>query len=321
MSTSTSNIRDKIIESIKHFSEIKQLEIEDKVIQNELEKISEQEEKFRDFAKDYDQRLSNHADDLITFAECCEEDNISSDELLVSLKKLSDAKLNKSKSELIFQLENVKNCLNGIINEITNYDDKITKEQTDLNNEINKLDKNTNEAILFAKGSVFLVGVAAIAAVPFTAGASLAILPVKLIVTISSSLIVHGAATAVVSTIAAGTTTIQSKILNSKLKGIREQISRLLQEIQKSIQDINTIISHCDSHFEEQIAEIEEVEKIVDIFKKLDDRNGRQLIKPIARTISTRARKNSESYSVDMRQVLKRDSGFYDCYVCEEFED
>ncbi|CAG8501471.1 1765_t:CDS:2 [Rhizophagus irregularis] len=265
MSTSTSNIRDKIIESIKHFSEIKQLEIEDKVIQNELEKISEQEEKFRDFAKDYDQRLSNHADDLITFAECCEEDNISSDELLVSLKKLSDAKLNKS--------------------------------------------------------SVFLVGVAAIAAVPFTAGASLAILPVKLIVTISSSLIVHGAATAVVSTIAAGTTTIQSKILNSKLKGIREQISRLLQEIQKSIQDINTIISHCDSHFEEQIAEIEEVEKIVDIFKKLDDRNGRQLIKPIARTISTRARKNSESYSVDMRQVLKRDSGFYDCYVCEEFED
>ncbi|PKC10494.1 hypothetical protein RhiirA5_355424, partial [Rhizophagus irregularis] len=308
MSTSTSNIRDKIIESIKHFSEIKQLEIEDKVIQNELEKISEQEEKFRDFAKDYDQRLSNHADDLITFAECCEEDNISSDELLVSLKKLSDAKLNKSKSELIFQLENVKNCLNGIINEITNYDDKITKEQTDLNNEINKLDKNTNEAILFAKGSVFLVGVAAIAAVPFTAGASLAILPVKLIVTISSSLIVHGAATAVVSTIAAGTTTIQSKILNSKLKGIREQISRLLQEIQKSIQDINTIISHCDSHFEEQIAEIEEVEKIVDIFKKLDDRNGRQLIKPIARTISTRARKNSESYSVDMRQVLKRDS-------------
>lgn len=321
MSTSTSNIRDKIIESIKHFSEIKQLEIEDKVIQNELEKISEQEEKFRDFAKDYDQRLSNHADDLITFAECCEEDNISSDELLVSLKKLSDAKLNKSKSELIIQLENVKNCLNGIINEITNYDDKITKEQTDLNNEINKLDKNTNEAILFAKGSVFLVGVAAIAAVPFTAGASLAILPVKLIVTISSSLIVHGAATAVVSTIAAGTTTIQSKILNSKLKGIREQISRLLQEIQKSIQDINTIISHCDSHFEEQIAEIEEVEKIVDIFKKLDDRNGRQLIKPIARTISTRARKNSESYSVDMRQVLKRDSGFYDCYVCEEFED
>ncbi|CAB4440759.1 unnamed protein product [Rhizophagus irregularis] len=321
MSTSTSNIRDKIIESIKHFSEIKQLEIEDKVIQNELEKISEQEEKFRDFAKDYDQRLSNHADDLITFAECCEEDNISSDELLVSLKKLSDAKLNKSKSELIIQLENVKNCLNGIINEITNYDDKITKEQTDLNNEINKLDKNTNEAILFAKGSVFLVGVAAIAAVPFTAGASLAILPVKLIVTISSSLVVHGAATAVVSTIAAGTTTIQSKILNSKLKGIREQISRLLQEIQKSIQDINTIISHCDSHFEEQIAEIEEVEKIVDIFKKLDDRNGRQLIKPIARTISTRARKNSESYSVDMRQVLKRDSGFYDCYVCEEFED
>ncbi|RGB36852.1 hypothetical protein C1646_741510 [Rhizophagus diaphanus] len=321
MSTSTSNIRDKIIESIKHFSEIKQLEIEDKVIQKELEKISEQEEKFRDFAKDYDQRLSNHADDLITFAECCEEDNISSDELLISLKKLSDAKLNKSKSELIIQLENVKNCLNGIINGITNYDDKITKEQTGLNNEINKLDKNTNEAILFAKGSVFLVGVAAIAAVPFTAGASLAILPAKLIVTISSSLIVHGAATAIVSTIAAGTTTIQSQLLNSKLKGIREQISRLLQEIQKSIQDINTIISHCESHFEEQIAEIEEVEKIVDIFKKLDDRNGRQLIKPIARTISTRARKNSESYSVDMRQVLKRDSGFYDCYVCEEFED
>jgi hypothetical protein len=193
MSVSTSNIRDKIIESIKHFSEIKQLEVEDKFIQDKLGQISEQEEKFRNFAKDYDQRLSSHADDLITFAECCEEDNISSDELLVSLKKLSDAKLNKSKSELINQLQDVKNCLNDIVNEIIDYDDKITKEQTGLNNEINKLDNHTNEAILFAKGSVFLVGVAAIAAVPFTAGASLALIfPAKVIVTISSSFIVHG---------------------------------------------------------------------------------------------------------------------------------
>ncbi|GBB84602.1 hypothetical protein RclHR1_11180003 [Rhizophagus clarus] len=322
MTTSTINIRDKIIQSINHFSEIKQFEVEDKYIQEKLEKISEQEENFRNFAKDYDQRLSSHADDLITFAECCEEDNISSDELLVSLKKLSDAKLNTSKSELINQLENVKSCLNKIINEVIDYDDKITKEQTGLNNEINKLDNHTNEAILFAKGSVFLVGVAAIAAVPFTAGTSLALLlPAKIIVTISSNLIIHGAATAVVSTIAAGTSTIQSKFLNNKLNDIKERISQLLQEMQKSIEDINIIISHCESHFEEQISEIEEVEKIVDIFKKLDDRNGRQLIKPIARTISTRARKNSESYSVDMRRVLKRDSGFYDCYICEDFED
>uniref|UniRef100_A0A1D1Z342 Protein CIP2A n=1 Tax=Anthurium amnicola TaxID=1678845 RepID=A0A1D1Z342_9ARAE len=318
MSISTSDIRDKIIESIRHFSEINQLEVKDDFIQNKLGQIFNQEEKFRKFADDYDQRLSTHADDLITFAEFCEEDNISSDELLASLKKLSDAKLNKSKSELINQLEDIKKYLEEIINEIIDYDEKIANKQTDFNNKINRVDKNTNEAISFAKGSVFIVGIAAIASAPFTAGVSLALLPAKLIVAVSTNLIVHGAATAVVSSVVAGVSSIQSKKLNYDLQGVREQISRLLQELQKGLEDINTIIAHCDSHFEEQISEIEEVEKIVDIFKKLDDRNGRQLIKPIARSISSRARKNSESYGMNMRQVLKRDSGYFDLYVCAD---
>ncbi|RIA90980.1 hypothetical protein C1645_768597 [Glomus cerebriforme] len=308
MTTSTSNIRDKIIKSIIHFSEIKQFKVDDKFIQKKLVQISEQESKFRNFAGDYDLKLSTHADDLITFAESCEEDNISSDELLDSLKRLSNAKLNMSKSDLVNQLESIKDCLDGVINEIIEYNESINKNQTGLNHEINKVDNHKDEAISFAKGSVFIVGAAAIAAVPFTSGASLALLPAKIFVTLTSNLIVHGAATAVVSTVVAGVSSIHSKILNCQLKSVREQISQFLQRIQKVLEDINEIITYCESHFEEQIAEVEEVEKIVDIFKKLDDRNGRQLIKPIARSISSRARKNSESYSVDMRQALKRDS-------------
>jgi hypothetical protein len=63
--------------------------------------------------------------------------------------------------------------------------------------------------------------------------------------------------------------------------------------MQDRLEDINAIIPHFESHFEKQSSEIEEVEEIVDIIKKFDDK----LFKPIARTTSNRVRKNSEVYN------------------------
>ena len=74
--------------------------------------------------------------------------------------------------------------------------------------------------------------------------------------------------------------------------------------MQTGLFNINEIISDCESHWEKQIVEIE------DIIKKLRH-NDRPLAKFIAKTISARAKKilaRSESYGVDMRQALNRDS-------------
>ena len=114
----------------------------------------------------------------------------------------------------------------------------------------------------------------------------------------------HSAATATVSTVVAGGSLFVGGVLNYGLKGVREQFSQFLQEMQTGLFNINEIITLCESHWEKQIVEIE------DIIKKLE-RNDKRLIKPIARSISAKAKKigeSSESYSVNMRQALNRDS-------------
>ena len=76
--------------------------------------------------------------------------------------------------------------------------------------------------------------------------------------------------------------------------------------MRRGIENINIIITHCESYWERQIIEIG------NIINKLEqnDRNGRRMINPIARTISTRAkeiRNDSNNYSVLMREVVNAD--------------
>ncbi|RIA88690.1 hypothetical protein C1645_825977 [Glomus cerebriforme] len=117
----------------------------------------------------------------------------------------------------------------------------------------------------------------------------------------------HSTATATVSTAVAGGSFVASGILNYELKGVRVQFSQFLREMQELLENINNNISCFEIYWENQIVEIE------DIIKKLEhnDKNGRRLVKTLARTISAKAKKiriDSESYSVNMRQALNKDS-------------
>ena len=103
--------------------------------------------------------MNAHADDLILFVKSCEEDNFNGDELLKSLRNF---KINENKSELLNQIKSIKDSLNEIVNEITDYNKNITKGETEFTGKINKVDKDTNEAVSLAKVGVMIVGIGTI---------------------------------------------------------------------------------------------------------------------------------------------------------------
>ncbi|RIA88688.1 hypothetical protein C1645_877215 [Glomus cerebriforme] len=297
----------KMAQSIKHFSEIQKIKINDNdFIQEKVRQISDQRVKFRKFVEDsinHSLRMCTHADDLIIFAEHCEDDDISSEELLERLRTLlSNARQYKIKAELLKNVLNrVRVSLDVIVEEITKYN--FNPERTDTT-----ADKVTDEALSYAKGGLLTAGIgtmAAIAAAPFTAGTSLAVIPIaEAIVGLGALTILGGAATTTVSTVVAGGSSVVSGVQHYNLK--REQFSRFL-EMQKGLEKINEIITDFESHWGKQIVEIE------DIIEKLNPsyRDGRRLVRTLARTISAKAKKiriDSESYSVNIRQALNRNS-------------
>ena len=102
---------------------------------------------------------------------------------------LSDSKeCEKNAESLTNQLRTVKDALNNIIEEITEYNEKITRERNDLNNEIELVREKEDSAKNFMIGGLIAAGVGigtlaaatiAIAAVPVTGGASLVALAVS----------------------------------------------------------------------------------------------------------------------------------------------
>jgi hypothetical protein len=175
-------LRTEVIQSLKYFSKICRIRVEDnEFIQQKIDQISDQRVEFRNFAeKSIPQslRMCGYAEDLIAFAECCEDDGISEEDLLESLTQLlSDIKLYKSEAtSLKKQLERVKNSLGGISEEIFNYNAEITRKREYLSNRIDETNKETKGAWSRAKGGYIVTGVGAVIAavsIPLTGGASL----------------------------------------------------------------------------------------------------------------------------------------------------
>jgi hypothetical protein len=175
-------LQNKMVQSIKHFSEISKIKVEDNnFIQEKISEISDQRVEFRKFAEEsitHNLKMCTHADDLIVFAGCCEDDNINEEDLLELLRSLlKDSKSYSSKAKLLKnQLKRIKISLDGIANQVYEYDDEITKKRKDLPNKIDKADKIKDGAVSFLKGGFMAAGIGTIAAVlaaPFTGGASL----------------------------------------------------------------------------------------------------------------------------------------------------
>ncbi|RGB30513.1 hypothetical protein C1646_290413 [Rhizophagus diaphanus] len=180
-------LQNNMVQSIKNFSQICKLKVKDNsFIQNKINQISDQRVEFRKFAEEsitHNLKMSTHADDLIVFAECCEDDGIDKDDLLELLRPLlSDSKLYRAKAKLLKnQLKRISISLKKIVGEIAKYDEEITEKRGNLPKKIDEADKLTDDAISYAKGGCVVAGVGTIAAVvaaPFTAGASLTVVPV-----------------------------------------------------------------------------------------------------------------------------------------------
>lgn len=180
-------LQNNMVQSIKYFSQICKLKVKDNsFIQNKINQISDQRVEFRKFAEEsitHNLKMSTHADDLIVFAECCEDDGIDKDDLLEILRPLlSDSKLYRTKAKLLKnKLKRISITLDEIVSGIVEYDEEITEKRGNLPNKIDKADKVTDGALSYAKGGCIVAGVgtiAAVAAVPFTAGASLAAVPI-----------------------------------------------------------------------------------------------------------------------------------------------
>ncbi|GBB99277.1 hypothetical protein RclHR1_03470012 [Rhizophagus clarus] len=295
-----------IIKSVEQFSFISKLKIKNNnFIQEKIEQISHQRVEFRKFAEEsisQSLKMCSYAKDLIAYFG----DNYNKDELLESLKPLlNDINLYELEATLLKkQLKEVKDNLNEISKEIFKYDVEITEKREKLSETIIKTNKLTDDAWSWTKGGFIAAGIGsivAVAAAPFTAGASLAAVPIaEAVIGIGGLTFITGTATATFSTAVAGTSAIASGILNYQLKSVREEFSKYIQEMQNALGNISVIISHCESHWEKQIIEIKY------IIEKLEG-NDQQITKPNSKSILARAGSlltSSERYSVVVRQAV-----------------
>ncbi|CAG8440634.1 3399_t:CDS:2 [Funneliformis mosseae] len=92
-----------IIESVAHFSWLRQFQVEDNFIKEKIDQISTQRTAFRAFSESSIKQsyvISSLADDLIVFSDNCQDTTIGTDDLLDYLRELlNEANINKEKSE------------------------------------------------------------------------------------------------------------------------------------------------------------------------------------------------------------------------------
>ncbi|CAG8745807.1 12436_t:CDS:2, partial [Funneliformis caledonium] len=254
-----------------YFSEIRQFKVED----------------FAEQSITHSLVMRNHASDLITFAESCEDNSVSDVELVDLLRIcLDQAKLNKKEAtSLKDQLVRIKTRLGLVVKEIVEQNDKIMEEQENLSKNISQANKVKEGAISVSKRSVIAAGLGgfAITAAPFTGGASL--LP---------------AATATVSTTVAGVSSILSAFLNSLIK-----FNNTLPEMKNCLDNIVMTLSQYETYWASQIS------YIGDIINKLKrSKDGRRMVRTIGRTISDKAKtihRDSNDYSVVMQVAVNAD--------------
>ncbi|CAI2165052.1 6355_t:CDS:2 [Funneliformis geosporum] len=302
-------LQNKMVQTFKCFSEIQQFKaVGNEFMEKKLIIISEERSKFRDFAEQsikHSLVMRNHSSDLITFAECCEDESVNDFELLELLRSsLECSKLNKEKTiSLKEQLEGIGTRLGLVSNEILIHNENLMEEQENLSKKISEADKVTDNAMSVSKSSAMAAGVgivAAVAAAPFTGGASLAVPVAEAIVWIGMTTILGSAVAATVSTTVAGVSSIRSTFLNSNY-----HLKNTLPEMKKNLDNIIEMISRYESYWESQITEIDDIIEKMERYK-----NGRQMVKTISRAISDKAKaihKDSNDYSVCLRKAVNAD--------------
>ncbi len=126
--------------------------------------------------------------------------------------------------------------------------------------------------------------------------------------------IVEGIIILIISGTTAGISNARSIRLSYQLESVREQISIHLRAMEEGLNNITTNIAYFENHWTEQY------ELISDIIKKLEPcaRDGRKLIKPLARAMASKAKKiieKSKTYSKDMQLIVNANVSI----ICNKF--
>ncbi|RHZ54730.1 hypothetical protein Glove_423g45 [Diversispora epigaea] len=131
---------------IASFLTIRQVQVNDKIISSQIQKINDQHAKFITFCRDtksLSNALVNYSNDILSTVKVIEEKNFKGEDLVDFLNSLlSAARENKTKSENYeSQINQIQNNLEGIIEELFKYRDEISKD-------IKNIESDTKEKLL-----------------------------------------------------------------------------------------------------------------------------------------------------------------------------
>ncbi|CAG8828157.1 6303_t:CDS:1, partial [Racocetra persica] len=168
---------------IKRFSNCRKLQIiKNDEISKVLEEINRQRLNFRDFASEsvkQSSKLARFAEEVVIFAECCNDVGFSKEDLLGLLRlRLSDARKNKENSEILqLKIRHIRDDLTDVTDKLVQYATDIKQCHRNIGSDTGKElseKEATHEkynASSRANFAIAIIGVlTALAASPFTGG-------------------------------------------------------------------------------------------------------------------------------------------------------
>ncbi|RHZ54802.1 hypothetical protein Glove_423g37 [Diversispora epigaea] len=281
---------------IASFLTIRQVQVNDKIISSQIQKINDQYDKFITFCDDtksLSNALVNYSNDILSAVEVIEEKNFKREDLVDFLNSLlSAARENKTKSENYeSQIKQIQDNLEGIIEELFKYRGEISKDIKNIESDTKeklvsteKKEKTLKIVRNIAIGTgIALTGAAVATAVTGAAAVSGAVAAVEFvevflgmsvfttrIATLASAFLsvalsygTYKSDSALKESISANEKT--AIILNTKLEDDRDRFLNVIKMINEElkaivIHNINIIVNHWEEQVNSLSANIEKLE-------------------------------------------------------------
>ncbi|CAG8783226.1 13989_t:CDS:2, partial [Racocetra fulgida] len=259
---------------IKRFSNCRKLQIKNDEISKVLEEINRQRLNFRDFASEsvkQSSKLARFAEEVVIFAECCNDVGFSKEDLLGLLRlRLSDARKNKENSEILqLKIRHIRDDLTDVTDKLVQYATNIKQCHRNIGSDIGK-ELSEKEAIQEkynasskANFAIAIIGVlTALAASPFTGGTTA-------LAAVCTSVVDAGIFTA----------TAGTESLNKKLLSERDQLTNCIETLNN---DLISIIKTCRKFITFWEEQIDAINSIIEKLEPLNNQEALRNIKMIA---------------------------------------
>ncbi|CAG8466091.1 3313_t:CDS:1 [Diversispora eburnea] len=274
---------------IASFSCIREVQVNDRFIRDQIQKVNDQRDKFINFcddSKSLSNKLGNYSEEILSILSIIEENNFTREDLVSYLTNslLPIAKKNKEESEEYErQIKQIKDNLKEIKNNLSRYSEEISNDEKNIESDTKeeflsaeKKKKNLKlirNCVIIA-GIVFTgaAGVAAVTGVSAITGYAAAVEFVEVTLGMSELAVEIGIAASAFLTAAGGYGTYETNLsynedikkndekiisLNAKLKDERKEFVNVIKMIEKKLEDINTNISDIVIHWVRQVNSLE----------------------------------------------------------------